>query len=199
MVIIGTIIYFTMRIVKYFKQLINVQFWFLNVQIFLKIIKFYIRWLKMEIIIEKAKEYTIALMEAGNFTVKDLANISGVPFQTVRNFCEGKTEKNPGFSTIVKMVLSLGGDLNELIGYEKKKEIEVNSTVSLKETYEMRIEDITQSYETRIADIKSICEERIADIKSCCETRILDMKNNYEERIAVYKGILNKLNPNLDL
>ena len=140
----------------------------------------------MEIIIEKAREYTLALMEAGNFSCEDVANISGIPFQTVRNFCKGKTEKNPGFSTIVKIVVSLGGDLNELIGYEKKKEIEVNSTVSLKETYEMRIADITNSYEARIGEIKAICETRIEDIKKCCETRLADMKQSYEEMMNFY-------------
>jgi transcriptional regulator with XRE-family HTH domain len=137
----------------------------------------------MEIVLEKAREYILALKEAGNFTFEDMANMSGIPLQTVRNFCSGKTEKNPGFSTIVKLVISMGGDLNELIGYEKKKEIEVNSTVSLKETYEMRISDIIKSYETRIEDTKAFCEMRIADILKCCETRIADMKNNYEERL----------------
>ena len=87
----------------------------------------------------------------------------------------------------------MGGDLNELIGYEKKKEIEVNSTVSLKETYEMRIADIIKSYETRTEDIKALCEERITDIIKCCETRIADMKQNYEERITDYKEMLKSL------
>ena len=83
-------------------------------------------------------------------------------------------------ATIAKIVISLGGDLNELIGYEKKKEIEVNSTVSLKETYEMRIADIISSYETRIEDVKALCEERIEDVKKCCENRIADMKQKRE-------------------
>lgn len=151
----------------------------------------------MEILLEKAREYILALKEVGNFTFEDMANISGIPLQTIRNFCTGKTEKNPGFATIAKLVLSLGGDLNELVGYEKKKEIEVNSTVSLKETYEMRISDIINSYETRIEDVKALCEIRIEDILKCCETRIADLKNNYEERIAVYKEILQKLHPAL--
>lgn len=150
----------------------------------------------MEIIIDKAREYILALKESGNFTFEDMSNISGVPHQTIRNFCTKKTEKNPGFSTITKLVISMGGDLNALVDYEKKKEIEVNSTVSLKETYEMRISDITQSYETRIEDIKTLCESRINDILSCCETRISDLKANYEERIAIYHEILKKLNPN---
>lgn len=136
----------------------------------------------MEIGIDKAKEYILALKEAGNFTFEDIANLSGIPLPTVRNICSGKTP-DARFGTIAKIVISLGGDLNELIGYEKKKEIEVNSTVSLKETYEMRISDLINSYEQRIEDIKALCEMRISDVKKCCETRIADMKQNFEERI----------------
>jgi transcriptional regulator with XRE-family HTH domain len=141
----------------------------------------------VEIIIEKAKAYILALKEAGDFTYEDMATISGVAQSTIRNFCTGTTEKNPGFATIAKLVVSMGGDLNELIGYEKKKEIEVNSTVTLKETYEMRIADIIKSYETRIDDIKALCETRIADVQKCCETRIADMKKNYEERLNDFR------------
>lgn len=148
----------------------------------------------MEFVIEKAREYILALKEAGNFTFEDMANVSGIPLSTVRNICSGKTP-DARFGTIAKLVISLGGDLNELVGYEKKKEIEVNSTVSLKETYEMRISDIINSYETRIEDIKALCEIRIDDIIKCCETRITDLKQNYEEIIAVYKEILQKLHP----
>lgn len=146
--------------------------------------------LLMENLLKEARDYVLALQDAGKFSFEDMANISGVPFQTVRNFCTGKTEKNPGFLTIAKLVVSMGGDLNAIIGYEKKKEIEVNSTVSLKETYEMRIADIISSYETRIEDVKALCEVRIADILKCCENRISDLKQNYEERLDAYREIL---------
>lgn len=136
----------------------------------------------MEIVLDKAKEYILALKDAGSFTFEDIANVSGIPIQTIRNICSGKTP-DARFGTVAKIVISLGGDLNELIGYEKKKEIEVNSTVSLKETYEMRIADIINSYEQRIEDVKTLCEIRIADVHKCCETRIADLKQNYEERI----------------
>lgn len=143
----------------------------------------------MEYVVDKAKEYILALKEAGNFTFEDIANQSGIPLPTVRNICTGKTP-DARFGTVAKIVISLGGDLNELIGYEKKKEIEVNSTVSLKETYEMRIADIIKSYEERIEDIKAICEVRITDVQNCCEMRLSDMKKNYEERISDYKEML---------
>ena len=143
----------------------------------------------MEILLEKAREYIIALKEAGDFSFEDMANMSGIPAQTIRNFCTKKTEKNPGYATIIKLVISLGGDVNELVGYEKKKEIEVNSTVSLKETYEMRIADLIKSYEERIEDIKALCETRIADVQKCCEIRIADVKQNYEDRIKEQKEL----------
>ena len=143
----------------------------------------------MEYVVEKAKEYIVALKNAGNFSFEDIANISGIPLPTVKNVCSGKTP-DAHFSTIAKIVISLGGDLNELIGYEKKKEIEVNSTVSLKETYEMRIADLIRSYEERIEDVKALCEARIADVHKCCETRIADLKQNYEERIKEQRELL---------
>lgn len=146
----------------------------------------------MEIVIDKAREYILALKEAGNFTLEDMANVSGIPLSTIRNICSGKTP-DARFGTIAKLVISMGGDLNELIGYEKKKEIEVNSTVSLKETYEMRIADIIKSYDARIEDIKALCEERVAEVQKCCDTRIADMKQNYEERIAEYKAAIQRL------
>ena len=140
----------------------------------------------MELGLDKAKSYIMALKEAGNFSYEDIANISGIPLQTIRNICSGKTP-DARFGTIARIVISLGGDLNELVGYEKKKEIEVNSTVSLKETYEMRISDLINSYEQRIEDIKQLCEMRIADVQKCCDVRITDLKNIFEERIKEQK------------
>lgn len=143
----------------------------------------------MEISVDKVKDYVLALKDAGNFTLEDMANISGIPLPTIRNICSGKTP-DARFGTIAKLVISMGGDLNEVIGYERKKEIEVNSTVSLKETYEMRIADIIKSYDTRIEDIKALCETRISDILKCCETRLDDMRQNYEDRLSDYKQTL---------
>lgn len=128
----------------------------------------------------KAGEYITKLMKTGNFSYEDAANLCGLPAQTIRNIATGKTP-DPRFATLAKIVLSLGGDLSELIGAEKQKEIEVNSMVSLKETYEMRIADIIKSYEERIEDIKTLCERRIADIRQI-----------YKEIIAEQREILSK-------
>lgn len=133
----------------------------------------------------KSGEYIAKLMK--NFSYEDAANLCGLPAQTIRNIATGKTP-NPRFDTLAKIIISLGGDLNELIGTEKQKEIEVNSMVSLKETYEMRIADIVKSFDDRIEDIKTLCELRIADTQKCCELRLADMKQFYEERLAELKS-----------
>lgn len=146
----------------------------------------------MEIVLDKARSYILALKEAGGFSYEDIANVSGIPLPTVRNICSGKTP-DARFGTVAKLVISLGGDLNELIGYEKKKEIEINSTVSLKETYEMRIADIIKSYEERIEDVKALCDIRVADVHKCCEARIADIRQGYEERLAEQKEMLSKV------
>ena len=140
----------------------------------------------MEIGNEKVREYLIALKEKGHFSYEDIANLSGTPVQTVRNYCTGKTP-NPSFATVANMIISLGGDLNEIIGYERKKEIEVNSTVSMKETYEMRIADIIKSYEARIEDIKALCDQRVEDVRKCYEMRIADIKQGIKEMYAEQK------------
>ena len=135
----------------------------------------------MEIGYDRVREYIVALMKAGDFSYEDAANISGTPVQTLRNIVTGKTP-DPRFGTLAKIIVSLGGDLNEIIGYEKKKEIEVNSTVSLKETYELRIADITKAYEDRIADVKAFCDQRVADVEKYYELRLNDMRGFYENR-----------------
>jgi DNA-binding Xre family transcriptional regulator len=143
----------------------------------------------MEVSVDKAKDYILALKETGSFSFEDIANVSGIPLQTVRNILSGKTP-DARFGTIAKLVISLGGDLNELVSYDKKKEIEVNSTVSLKETYEMRIADIIKSYESRIEDLKGLCELRISDVQKCCEIRIADIKQGYEEKLNIQKELI---------
>lgn len=141
----------------------------------------------MEIIFENVRKYILALQEAGGFTNEDIATMSGVAFGTVKNIISGKTEKNPGIVTILKIITALGGNLNDAVGYEKKKEIEVNSMISLKESYEIRIADIIKESDDRIADIKEMCDIRVADVIKCCEARVSDI-------IKIYETILKQVN-----
>ena len=86
------------------------------------------------------KDYLNTLKNAGNYSWADIANLSGIPEATVRKVFSGETA-DPRFDTIAKIVISMGGDMNDAIDNKKKKEIEINSTISLKESCEMRLDD----------------------------------------------------------
>ena len=131
----------------------------------------------MEVVMENVRQYILALKAKGNFSSKDIADMSGVPLETVKNILTGKTSKNAGFATIAKIITSLGGDLNESVGYEKQKEVEVNSIVSIKESYELRIAEMKSFYDLRVSDVHNCCERRIADMRQTCD-RLLEMLAN---------------------
>lgn len=90
------------------------------------------------------KEYLTTLKNAGSYSWSDIANLSGIPEATVRKVFSGETA-DPRFETIAKIVIAMGGDMNDAIDNKKKKEIEISSTISLKESYELRLED-TKEY-----------------------------------------------------
>ena len=87
------------------------------------------------------KNYLNALKTKGNFTYADISNLSGIPEATIRKIFTGETA-DPRFETIVKLIISMGGSLDEAIADKKEEELETNVIISLKEVYESRIEDI---------------------------------------------------------
>ena len=131
----------------------------------------------MEVVMENVRQYILALKEAGKFSSKDIADCSGMPLETVKNILSGKTSKNAGFATIARIIISLGGDLNEAVGSERKKEAEVNSIVSIKESYELRIAEIKSFYDLRVADVHACCDKRIADMRQTCD-KLLELLAN---------------------
>ena len=90
------------------------------------------------------REYLTTLKNAGNYSWSDIANLSGIPEATVRKVFSGETA-DPRFETIAKLVIAMGGNMDDAIDNKKKKEIEISSTISLKESYELRLED-TKGY-----------------------------------------------------
>ncbi len=86
------------------------------------------------------KDYLMTLKNAGSYSWSDISTLSGIPEATVRKVFSGETP-DPRFETIAKLVISMGGDMNDVINNNKKKEIEISSTISLKESCEMRLQD----------------------------------------------------------
>ena len=99
------------------------------------------------------KDYLATLKNAGNYSWAEISNLSGLPEATIRKVFSGETA-DPRFETIVKLVLAMGGDLSDAISNSKKKEIEVSSTISLKESCDMRMADQREYIESLKRDKK---------------------------------------------
>lgn len=86
------------------------------------------------------KDYLATLKNAGDYSWAEISNITGLPESTIRKVFSGETA-DPRFDTVAKIVIAMGGDLSDAISNTKKKEIEVSSTISLKESCDMRMAD----------------------------------------------------------
>ena len=128
-------------------------------------------------LLEQTRNYFLAVKKEKGYSYRDLANLSGISEDTIKNFCSGKTSKNAGFITIIVLAMALNIDLNNLVGYTPQ-----NVTKPLIEPVDTNIDVIVKTYEERIADIKELCEIRIEDIRKCCDLRISDIKSMYENK-----------------
>ena len=88
------------------------------------------------------KDYLNALKNKGNFTVTDIANLSGIPEATIRKILSGETA-DPRFDTVERLIVSMGGSMND-INKTEGEDIEMNAILALKEAYEERIKDIKE-------------------------------------------------------
>ena len=86
------------------------------------------------------REYLHTLKKAGNYTWAEIANVSGIPESTIRKIFSGETP-DPRFDTVTKIIVSMGGNLDDAIDNKRKKDIEISSQISLKETYDMLLEE----------------------------------------------------------
>lgn len=106
------------------------------------------------------KDYLNTLKAKGNFTYADIANLSGISEGTVRKIFSGETA-DPRFETLVKLVMSMGGSMDDIAGGKKEGEIENNAVMVLKDAYESRIEALRE----RLDDVKKYAESLQRDKK----------------------------------
>lgn len=119
--------------------------------------------------------YLNTLKTQGNFTIETISNLSGIPEATVKNILSGKTE-DPRFETVSAIVKAMGGSLDAIYNVTKKEDVEANSIITLKESYEQRIKDLKEYYEQRIVETKEHYEERLTDKKDHIATIMLDKR-----------------------
>jgi transcriptional regulator with XRE-family HTH domain len=119
--------------------------------------------------------YLNTLKTQGNFTVETIANLSGIPEGTVKNILSGKTE-DPRFETVSAIVKAMGGSLDAVYSVAKKEDIEANSVITLKESYEQRLKETNEHYQQRISDMKEHYEKRISEKNEHIATIQLDKR-----------------------
>lgn len=110
--------------------------------------------------IKLVKDYLNSLKNKGSFSCAELSKLSGVPEVTIRKILSGETP-DPRFETIVKLVASMGGSMDDIAGCKKESDIENNAVITLKEAYESRIDALRE----RVEDIKKYAEALHRDKK----------------------------------
>lgn len=106
------------------------------------------------------KESLNALKIKAGVTCTEWSKLSTVPEATIRKILSGETP-DPRFDTIMKLVSSVGGSMDDVVGVKKEAEIENNAVLILKEAYESRIEALRE----RVDDTKKYAESLQHDKK----------------------------------
>lgn len=106
------------------------------------------------------KDRLNALKIKADVTCAEWSKLSTVPEATIRKILSGETP-DPRFDTILKLVTSVGGSMDDLVGAKKESEIENSAVITLKEAYESRIEALRE----RVEDIKKYAEALHRDKK----------------------------------
>lgn len=119
--------------------------------------------------------YLNTLKSQGNFTIETISNLSGIPEATVKNIFSGKTE-DPRFETVSAIVKAMGGSLDAIYSAVTKEDVETNSVITLKESYEQRIKELKEYYEGRIVETRTHYEERLSDKNDHIATIVLDKR-----------------------
>ena len=100
------------------------------------------------------KDYLNALKSERNFSWSELSEMSGLPDATIRKIFSGETA-DPRFETIAKLVIAMGGSLDEILGTPKEApKNDTNAMSVLHEVYEMRISEIKKSYAEHLESLK---------------------------------------------
>lgn len=108
-----------------------------------------------------------ALRTKADISCTEWSNLSTVPEGTIRKILSGETP-DPRFDTVMKLVTSVGGSMDDIVGAKKESEIEGNAVITLKEVYESRINSLLERVEA--------LRERNDDTKKYAESLYRDKK-----------------------
>ena len=89
------------------------------------------------------KDYLNTLKNKGNFKFAELSKMSGVPEATIRRIFSGDTP-DARFDTVARIIVAMGGSMDDAFSTKKEKDIEANVVTELKSGFEIRIEDLRE-------------------------------------------------------
>ena len=91
-------------------------------------------------------DYLNLLKNKGNFSLSFLVKATEYSESTIRKILSGETA-NPGIDTVIALVTAMGGRMSDLdqINSQKEYDMQMNSTMVLKESYEARISELKES------------------------------------------------------
>lgn len=69
---------------------------------------------------QKVCEYLRWLKESGDFTQQQLSDLTGVPMGTIPKYFTNMDDESASFETVRKLVMAMGGSLDELAGIAPK-------------------------------------------------------------------------------
>lgn len=128
-------------------------------------------------LVENARMVILAEKKAKGYTNRDLAVISGLSEDSIKNLLAEKPPKNPSVITTITLATSLLLDLNYVFGYTPPQKADTN-VVTIKE--DCYVEEITKLCDKRVEDVKAMCELRLADKDAMYERIIAELKDQKE-------------------
>ena len=69
---------------------------------------------------QKVCEYLRWLKESGDYTQQQLSDLTGIPMGTIPKYFTNMDDESASFETVRKLVMAMGGSLDELAGIQPK-------------------------------------------------------------------------------
>lgn len=130
-------------------------------------------------------KYLKELKASRNLTSQEIATLSNIPLATVSRVLSGTTD-NPTFDTISKMVVAMGGSIDEMIGIKIPDDVpmtpQVDHTITM-------YADLLNEKDKLIAEKDRRLEKATKTIETCRETLKLERRER-RRTLKIFAGFM---------
>ena len=140
----------------------------------------------------KVCEYLRWLKESGNYTHQRLSDLTEIPYGTIPKYFSGLEDESASFEIVRKLVMAMGGSLDELAGI-RPKSVETNSNKTTEDGFtesEIKVilrwanNQIIHNYQRIITGLEARLSEKDERL-STLNTLLENEHNRILEEIAV--------------